>query len=43
MDGCPINCVDKIMKTQGFEDYIHINTTNFGITKGKTPLGTQIK
>jgi len=26
------------MKTHGFEDYIHINTTDFGITKGKTPL-----
>ncbi len=38
LDGCPINCVDKIMKTQGFIDFIHINTTSFGITKGKTPL-----
>ena len=38
LDGCPINCVDEIMKTQGFSDYTHINTTNFGITKGKTPL-----
>ncbi len=38
LDGCPVNCVDKIMKTQGFSGYIHINTTNFGITKGKTPL-----
>ncbi len=38
LDGCPINCVDKIMKTQDFSDFTHINTTSFGITKGKTPL-----
>ncbi len=38
LDGCSINCVDKIMKTQGFSDFIHTNTTSFGITKGKTPL-----
>ena len=38
LDGCPFNCVDIIMKAQGFTDFIHINTTSFGITKGKTPL-----
>jgi uncharacterized metal-binding protein len=38
IDGCPINCAEKIMKKSGFLKYRHINTTDFGITKGKTPV-----
>lgn len=38
IDGCPINCAEKIMKDHGIENFIHINTTDFGIVKGKTPV-----
>lgn len=38
LDGCPINCAKIIMKKAGVNDFIHINTTDFGIVKGKTPV-----
>ena len=38
IDGCPFNCAEKILHEKGIENFIHINTTNFGITKGKTPI-----
>lgn len=41
LDGCPINCAEKIMKDRGIENFTHINTTDFGITKGKTPYSDE--
>lgn len=38
IDGCPLNCAEKILKEKGITNFTHINTTNFGITKGKTPI-----
>jgi uncharacterized metal-binding protein len=38
LDGCPINCAELIMKTAGISEFIHVNTTDFGIVKGKTPV-----
>ena len=38
IDGCPLNCAEKILKDHHIEIFYHINTTDFGITKGKTPL-----
>ncbi len=38
LDGCPINCAEVIMKKAGVNDFIYINTTDFGIVKGKTPV-----
>lgn len=38
IDGCPINCAEKIMKASGFLAYRHLNTTDFGIVKGQTPV-----
>ena len=38
IDGCPINCADLIMKESGFTTFKHINTTDYGIVKGKTPV-----
>lgn len=38
IDGCPINCAQKILQEKGIQKMIHINTTDFGITKGKTPV-----
>jgi uncharacterized metal-binding protein len=38
IDGCPINCAEKILHEKGINNMIHLNTTDFGITKGKTPV-----
>ena len=38
IDGCPINCAERILNEKGIEDFAHINITEFGVTKGKTPL-----
>lgn len=37
IDGCPINCSEKILNEKGITHFTHINTTDFGIIKGKTP------
>jgi uncharacterized metal-binding protein len=41
LDGCPINCAEKTMLESGINDYMHINTTDFGIIKGKTPYSDE--
>lgn len=38
LDGCPINCAEKIIRQAGINDFEHINTTDFGIVKGQTPV-----
>jgi uncharacterized metal-binding protein len=38
IDGCPVNCAKLILKDHGIENFIHINTTDFGIVKGETPI-----
>ncbi len=38
IDGCPLNCAKKILEEHGITNFIHINVTEFGIIKGKTPL-----
>ena len=38
LDGCPINCAELIMKQAGITDLIHLNTTDFDIKKGVTPV-----
>lgn len=38
LDGCPYNCAEVIMGKAGITDIIHLNTTDFGIVKGKTPV-----
>ncbi|MCA1757712.1 MAG: putative zinc-binding protein [Bacteroidales bacterium] len=38
IDGCPFNCAEKIMKDHGIVNFVHINTTDFGIVKGQTPV-----
>jgi len=38
LDGCPINCAELTMKQNGIDHFVHINTTDFGIIKGKTPV-----
>ena len=41
LDGCPINCAEKILGKEGIHNIIHINTTDFGIVKGKTPFSIE--
>jgi uncharacterized metal-binding protein len=41
LDGCPINCAEKTMLESGIANYVHINTTDFGIIKGKTPYSDE--
>jgi uncharacterized metal-binding protein len=38
LDGCPFNCAEVIMGRAGIRDFIHLNTTDFDIIKGKTPV-----
>ena len=38
LDGCPINCAEETLKHRGITNYKHINTTDFEIVKGKTPV-----
>ncbi len=38
LDGCPINCAEKILELRGIKNCKHLNTTDFGIEKGKTPV-----
>lgn len=38
LDGCPINCAQKILNDKGIENFTHVNTTDFGIVKGKTAV-----
>jgi len=38
LDGCPINCAEKILNREGITQIHHLNTTDFGIIKGKTPV-----
>jgi uncharacterized metal-binding protein len=41
LDGCPINCAEVIMKNAGIDKFVHINTTDYGIIKGKTPVSEE--
>jgi len=41
LDGCPINCAEKILRKEGITNIIHINTTDFDIVKGKTPFNVE--
>lgn len=40
LDGCPFDCAEKILGKEGITNIVHINTTDFGIVKGKTPFST---
>jgi uncharacterized metal-binding protein len=41
LDGCPINCAEKLLGRECITDIIHINTTDFGIVKGKTSFSVE--
>ena len=41
LDGCPFNCAEKILGKEGITNIAHLNTTDFGIVKGKTPVTSE--
>lgn len=41
LDGCALNCAEKILGREGIKEIIHINTTDFNIVKGKTPFSEE--
>ncbi|MGC8823121.1 MAG: putative zinc-binding protein [Bacteroidales bacterium] len=41
LDGCVLNCAEKILSKEGITNVIHLNTTDFGIVKGKTPFNAE--
>jgi len=38
LDGCPFNCAEKILTKEGITNIVHLNTTDFDIKKGVTPV-----
>jgi uncharacterized metal-binding protein len=38
LDGCAINCAQEILGKEGITNIMHLNTTDFGIIKGKTAV-----
>lgn len=38
LDGCALNCAEKILANAEITEIIHLNTTDFDIVKGKTPF-----
>jgi len=41
LDGCALNCAEKILANAGITEIIHVNTTDFDIVKGKTPFSKE--
>lgn len=41
LDGCAVSCAEKLLAREGIADIIHVNTTDFGIVKGKTPFSEE--
>lgn len=38
LDGCPFNCAEKILAKEDIINIVHLNTTDFEIKKGITPV-----
>ena len=41
LDGCPFNCAEKILAKEGITNVVHLNTTDFEIKKGVTPVSDE--
>lgn len=41
LDGCPINCAEKILEQKQIVNVYHINVTDFGIIKGQTAINEE--
>ena len=38
LDGCPLNCVKSSLEQAGFGEFIHLQVTELGLAKGKSPV-----
>jgi len=38
LDGCPFNCAELILANEWITNIVHLNTTDFEIKKGVTPV-----
>ena len=38
IDGCPLNCVKSSLEQAGFNEFIHLQITDLGLEKGKSPV-----
>ena len=38
IDGCPLNCVKSSFEQAGFNEFIHLQITDLGLEKGKSPV-----
>ena len=41
IDGCPLNCVKGTLKQAGFNEFIHLQITDLGLEKGKSPANEE--
>lgn len=38
MDGCPLNCARKSLENAGFKQFAHVQLSDLGLYKGKSPV-----
>ena len=38
IDGCPLNCSRKSLQEAGFANFAHVQLSDLGLEKGKTPV-----
>ncbi len=41
IDGCPVNCVKNCLEKAGFMEFKHIQVTDLGFEKGKSPMNDE--
>lgn len=41
IDGCPVDCVKKLLEKAGFPDSKHFRVTDLGLQKGSTPANAE--
>lgn len=42
LDGCAVDCGKKILDKAGFKDYRYVRLTDYGYTKGQTPVNQNV-
>jgi uncharacterized metal-binding protein len=41
IDGCPLNCVKACLEKAGFSNFKHLQLTDLGLEKGKSPANEE--
>ena len=41
IDGCPLNCVKGTLEQAGFDEFVHLQVTDLGLDKGKSPANEE--